>query len=125
MTNIKKIYERTWRKAIFRPIEELKPSIPKVVYNPRLKRVIARAKMKLVPSKVEGGKIVSYPRVINPIIEVSSYFKKLPKREKEKVLEHEVMHIIHAQAFPGRRQLHREGSLLSMEKVILRWRKKK
>lgn len=123
--SIKAIYKRTWKKAIFRPIKELKPSVPKIIYNPRLRKAIARAKFKITPMKVKNGKILSYPRVIDPVIEVSPYFKTLSKKEKAKVLEHEVMHVIHAQAFPRRRQIHREGSLFSMEKVILKWKGKK
>jgi len=121
--NIKKLYKRTWKKAIFKPIEEYKPDVPKIVYNPRLKKAIARAKAKVLPMRTEGGKILSYPKVVNPVIEVSPFYKTLTRREKEKVLEHELMHLIHAQAFPGRRQIHREGSLLSMEKIMLKWKK--
>lgn len=123
--DIQKIFERTWKKALFKPIEELKPPVPQIKYNPRLRRVIARAKIKILPMKVREGKIISYPRVVNPVIETSPFFRKLPMKEKEKVLEHEVMHIIHAQAFPRRRQIHREGSLLSMEKIMLKWKGKK
>jgi len=123
--NISKLYEKTWRKAIFKPIVDYKPPVPKIVLNPKLKKEIARAKIRVLPMETEGGKILSYPKVVNPIIEVSPFFKTLTKQEKEMVLEHELMHIIHAQAFPGRRQIHREGSLLGMENIMLKWKGRK
>lgn len=118
--NIRSLFEEVWRNATFRPIEELKPPIPRIRRNPRLRRSIARIKMSLLPAKIKEGRILEYPRVVNPVIETSPLFETLSRNEQKRVIKHEIAHLIMQQAMPRTRQIHREGSLFSMEKVIMK-----
>jgi len=118
--DLKRLFEETWASSAIRPYEELKPPIPSLKSNPKLKRAVARMKAQLLPAKFEGGKIIQYPRVVNPVIETSPYFDTLSRPEQEKVIKHEIAHLIMAQAMPRYRQIHRHGSLFSLQKVVMK-----
>ncbi len=86
MKLIEKLFEEELKRSIWKPKQKLQ--IPTITFNPRLKRVVAR-----IVFTMKEGKVIGRPK-----IEVSPYFKKLPKEKQKQVLRHEIQHLIYASA---------------------------
>jgi hypothetical protein len=113
--SLKRIFEEELKSSWFKPQTEIPP--PKLRYNPKLKRSVARAKLKILPPRLKEeqgiGKILPPEFLERPTIETSPLFRSLPAKEQEKILRHEIQHIIMAGA-GGIRQSHHKGSLFGL-----------